>query len=115
MNYKKIIQKFKAKKNELIYKIKYFITSDVKRTKKRFKKRFGYVIDLNNPITFNEKIQWLKINDKNPLRTKCADKYEVREYVKSKISDKHLGSTILCNRICGRYKTRKHTTFPIYY
>lgn len=90
MNYKRIIQKFKAKKNELIYKIKYFITSDVKRTKKRFKKRFGYVIDLNKPVTFNEKIQWLKINDKNPLRTKCADKYEVREYVKSKISDKHL-------------------------
>lgn len=43
-------------------------------------------IDLDNPKTFNEKIQWLKIHDfpKNPLVIRGADKYAVRKYVKKK-------------------------------
>ncbi len=45
----------------------------------KFKKR----INLKNPQTLDEKIQWLKFNTyyKNPLVTQCADKYSVREYV----------------------------------
>ena len=39
-------------------------------------------INLNNPITFNDKIQWYKLNYRVPLMTKCADKVLVREYVK---------------------------------
>lgn len=46
-----------------------------------FKLKQGYNLDLNNPTTFNEKLQWIKINDKNPLMPKCVDKYMVREYV----------------------------------
>lgn len=46
-----------------------------------FKRR----IDFNNLITLNEKIQWLKLNELHKdIYTKCADKYKVREYVKSK-------------------------------
>lgn len=43
-------------------------------------------INLKKPKTFNEKIQWLKINDypNNELVIKCADKYRVREYIKEK-------------------------------
>ena len=43
-------------------------------------------IDLENPKTFNEKIQWSKIYyyPENPLVVKCADKYAVREYVEKK-------------------------------
>lgn len=43
-------------------------------------------IDLKNPRTFNEKIQWLKIYDypKNELLVKGADKYTVRRYVEQK-------------------------------
>lgn len=43
-------------------------------------------IELKNPQTFNEKIQWLKLYDypKNKLVIKGADKYAVREYVKNK-------------------------------
>lgn len=53
-------------------------------TKILFKERLGYKLNLKNPITFNEKIQWLKLNDyyNNELITICADKYKVREYVK---------------------------------
>lgn len=45
---------------------------------------------LINPRTFNEKIQWLKLNDNSSLKTKCADKYEVREYITRKIGEEIL-------------------------
>ena len=42
----------------------------------------GKKLNLDNPRTFNEKGWWLKLNNRNPLMTKCSDKYAVREYVK---------------------------------
>ena len=56
----------------------------------QFKKRVGYKLNLDNPQTFNEKIQWLKFNYRDPLMTKCADKIGVREYVKEKIGEQYL-------------------------
>lgn len=49
-----------------------------------FRIKQGYKLNLKNPKTYNEKIQWIKINDKNPLMPMCVDKYTVRKYVKSK-------------------------------
>ena len=49
-----------------------------------FRIKQGYKLNLKNPTTFNEKLQWIKLNDKNPLMPKCVDKYTVREYVESK-------------------------------
>lgn len=49
-----------------------------------FKRHAGYKLNLNNPQTFNEKIQWLKLNWYDSKATICADKYSVREYVKIK-------------------------------
>ena len=46
--------------------------------------------DIDNPQTFNEKIQWLKLYDSTPIKTKLADKYLVREWVKEKIGEKYL-------------------------
>lgn len=48
---------------------------------KIFKKRLGYSPDLQNPVTFNEKIQWLKLNWYDSNVVKLADKYRVRDYV----------------------------------
>lgn len=45
---------------------------------------------LENPKTFNEKIQWLKLNDSTHLKTICADKYLVRDYVKDKVGEEYL-------------------------
>ena len=39
-------------------------------------------LDLENPRTFNEKIQWLKLYDSTPIKTKLSDKYLVREWIK---------------------------------
>ena len=43
-----------------------------------YKKRTGKKLDFNNPQTFNEKLQYKKLYDKNPLYTMLADKYRVR-------------------------------------
>lgn len=59
--------------------------------KKQFKKHLGYEIDFNKePETFNQKIQFRKLYDDNPLYSICADKYRVREYVKEKIGEEYL-------------------------
>ena len=57
---------------------------------RRFERDLGYKMNLKNPVTFNEKIQWRKIYDHNPMYTKCADKYEVRQYVIDKIGEEYL-------------------------
>ena len=49
-----------------------------------FRIKQGYRLNLKYPKTYNEKIQWIKLYDRNPLMTKCVDKYLVRDYVKSK-------------------------------
>lgn len=50
----------------------------------------GNKLDLNNPYTFNEKIQWMKLYDTTPLKTRLADKYLVREWIKEKIGEQYL-------------------------
>lgn len=46
-----------------------------------FRIRQGYKLNLNAPRTYNEKLQWIKLYDRNPLMPKCCDKYTVRQYV----------------------------------
>lgn len=53
-------------------------------TKNKFNYYMGYKLNLKNPKSFNEKINWIKLKYYNPLYEKCSDKIEVREYVKSK-------------------------------
>lgn len=58
---------------------------------KKFRKNLGYEIDFSkDPVTFNQKIQFRKLYDNNPLYAICADKYRVREYVKEKIGEEYL-------------------------
>lgn len=54
-------------------------------TKVLYRQYFGKSINLDEPKTLNEKVQWLKLNtyNNNPLITQCADKYQVRKYVES--------------------------------
>ena len=52
--------------------------------------RMGEKLNLKNPMTFNEKLQWLKLYDRKPGYTQMADKYEVRKYVADRIGDKYL-------------------------
>ncbi|RYG08905.1 MAG: hypothetical protein EOO07_24805 [Chitinophagaceae bacterium] len=49
--------------------------------RKNFKKAHGYTLDLVNPRSFNEKICWKKICDRNPLLPILADKYAIRKHI----------------------------------
>lgn len=46
----------------------------------------GYTPDLDDPKTYNEKILWMKLYERNPLIRVCCDKYAVKEYVSRTIS-----------------------------
>ena len=73
------------------------IYDDETAVKKFFKKKAGYELNLDNPQTFSEKMNWYKLNDRNPLMAKCADKVAVRDYIKEK------GYGDMLNEIYGVY------------
>ena len=50
----------------------------------------GKKLNLDNPRTYNEKLQWIKLYDRKPLYTKIVDKFEVRKYVADMIGEKYL-------------------------
>ena len=64
--------------------------SDEEYIKNSFKKKLGYTLNLDVPNTFNEKIQWLKLHDRTPLHTICANKYKVREHIAKTIGSQYL-------------------------
>jgi hypothetical protein len=47
-------------------------------------------LDIRNPQTFNEKIQWLKLYDRKPEYTQMVDKFAVREYIANRIGEEYL-------------------------
>lgn len=67
--------------NELYLKIRYYIY-------------FGHKLNLKNPQTFNEKIQWLKLNHCPPIYAMLVDKYLVKKYVAGLIGEKYIIPTI---------------------
>lgn len=68
--------------------------SDEAFLKLRFRAAMGYKLDLKNPRTYNEKLQWLKLYDRNPLYPQIVDKYRVKEYVASKIGEQYIIPTL---------------------
>lgn len=61
-----------------------------KMLQERFKNITGLTLNLDNPQSFNEKIQWLKLFDSTSLKTLYADKYQVRKVIGEKIGEKYL-------------------------
>lgn len=64
--------------------------SDEQFLKLKYRTAFGHKLDLNNPITFNAKLQWLKLYDRRPEYITYVDKYRVREFVAEKIGQEYL-------------------------
>lgn len=67
---------------------------DEEYLKKKYKSSTYNDLNLNNPITFNEKLQWLKLNDRNSKYTDMVDKYEVKRYVSNLIGDEYIIPTL---------------------
>lgn len=60
----------------------------------QFRLVMGYWMDFQNPKTYNEKLQWLKLYDRNPSYSRMVDKYEAKEYVSGIIGPDHIIPTI---------------------
>lgn len=55
---------------------------------------FKHFCNLKNPKTYNEKLNWLKLHDHNPLYTKIVDKYDAKNYVAKIIGSKYIIPTL---------------------
>lgn len=64
--------------------------SDEEFIKRKFRAELGYELNLQNPRTFNEKLQWLKLHDHNPIYPLMVDKYEVKRIVSERIGEKYI-------------------------
>ncbi len=76
------------------YKIGHKLISDKCLLKCLFKEKMGKRLNLKNPITYSEKLQWLKLYDRKPEYTKMVDKYEVKAYVAEKIGAEYVIPTL---------------------
>ena len=57
---------------------------------RQFLKTFGYALDWAHPRTLNEKLNWMKLNVRDPLQGVAADKYAVRAHVQARVGQKYL-------------------------
>ena len=55
-----------------------------------YERKTGEPLDLANPRTFDEKLQWLKLNASTPLKGRLSDKYLVRDWVAQKAGEQYL-------------------------
>ena len=69
---------------------KYNDMPDKEYLERKFECCMGKPLDLENPKTFNEKLQWLKLYNRRPEYTMMVDKYKVRDYIKEKIGEEYL-------------------------
>lgn len=64
-----------------------------------YRKQFKRRLNLDNPITFNEKLQWIKLYWRDDLKSRCADKFEVTCYAKE------VGCGEITNEVYSVYNT----------
>ena len=81
LDYKKIFKQRKTRTK--ILRALNFIP-DKTMLKIQYRIKTGHRLNLKNPRRYTEKLQWYKLYYRNPLMIQCVDKYDVRDYVKSK-------------------------------
>jgi hypothetical protein len=101
--FKKLIKKLKRNRLVLFRKL-YFIKPDV-YLKYLYNYYTGKELNLENPVEFNEKIQWYKLYFQPKILNQLVDKYAVRTYVDDKIGKKYL------NDVYGIYSNPKEINF----
>lgn len=63
---------------------------DVTFFKRRYKEYTGKELNLDNPMTFNEKLIWLQLYDHDPVYTLLSDKYKVKDFVTKTIGPRYV-------------------------
>lgn len=79
--YKKIIRNKKLR-FKILAMLRF--VPDEPMLKCQYRIKCGRPLDLKDPQRYTEKMQWYKLYYRNPVMQQCADKYQVREYVKDK-------------------------------
>lgn len=79
--------------NPVLEKVTHLIPDEL-YLKLKFRQRMGKKLNLKNPQTFNEKLQWLKLHDRKPIYSTMVDKYEAKEYVANIIGEKYIIPTL---------------------
>lgn len=96
--YEKVKRYLKCPANFVLYLNRYNVghrlISDAFLLKCAYRVRMGKKLDLNNPKTYNEKLQWLKLYDRKPEYTKMVDKCEAKKYVASIIGEEYVIPTL---------------------
>lgn len=77
------------------------ILSDESYIKLMYRIKMGKKINLNNPTSFNEKLQWLKLYDRKDIYTEMVDKYEVKKLIADKIGEEYVIKTL---GVWGRFE-----------
>lgn len=85
----KALKKFFGKNLISLFYRSLFFLSDEAYIRFIYRLRMGKKLNLSNPVTFNEKLQWLKLHDHKAVYTQMADKNAVRDYIKEKIGEGH--------------------------
>lgn len=76
------------------YHLNYYFISDKTYLERKYYKIFGRKLNLEDPQAYTEKLQWLKLYDRNQLYPRLADKYEVKKYVSETIGEEYIIPTI---------------------
>ena len=82
-------------RTRVLIKLGYYDSlSDEDFLKKVFPKYMGYPLDLENPKTFSEKLQWLKVNFRDPIQTVMVDKHEAKHLIAQRVGNQYIIPTI---------------------
>lgn len=79
--------------NRIIKALEVRVLTDVQFVKKDFENRMGYPLNLKNPKSFSEKIQWLKLYYKNPILPKMVCKYDSKKIVEERVGKEYVMPT----------------------
>lgn len=89
------MRRAKGLKKDLKRVIDRYVLPDSVLIRKQYLHRHGYRPDLRNPLDLSEKLLWLKLHDRSPLHTLCADKIRARDYVAAKVGPEILLPALL--------------------
>ena len=82
-------------RTRVLIKLGYYDSlSDEEFLKKVFPKYMGYPLDFENPKTFSEKLQWLKVNYREPIQTIMVDKHEAKDFIAHRVGDQYIIPTL---------------------
>lgn len=68
--------------------------SDIEFLSRKYKYSIGKELNLQNPQTYNEKLQWLKLYNRKPEYTQMVDKYEVKKHISKVIGEEYTIPTL---------------------